>query len=221
MVEAGPVAAGLGWHAGDRVCATSHCGCGYCRMCLTGRYNLCLNYGNEAVGHRQYGHYTAGGYAEYVAASVKSVYRIPDQLSLADAAVIDPLSIALYTVKRTRLEPGADIVILGTGPQGLMAILCAAALGAGRIIAAGSGERLARARELGAIGIDYRSADVVDGSAPPDRRVGRAARGGVRRHHDGVPAGLRAGRQGRLHLGDRPAGGGRHGAGAPAGTRRG
>ena len=104
---------------------------------------------------------TPGGYAEYVAASVRSVYRVPDDLSLEYAAAIDPLSIALYTVKRTRMEPGAEIVILGTGPQGLMAILCAAALGAGRIIAAGSGTRLQRARELGAIGIDYRSADVV------------------------------------------------------------
>lgn len=161
VTAAGEVAAGLGYRAGDRVCATSHCGCGFCRMCLTGRYNLCLNYGNEAVGHRQYGHYTAGGYAEYVAASVKSVHRIPDQLSLAWAAAIDPLSIALYTVKRTRLQPGADLVILGTGPQGLLAILCATALGAGRIIAAGSGARLQRARDLGAVGIDYRAADVV------------------------------------------------------------
>ena len=161
VTAAGEVAAGLGYRAGDRVCATSHCGCGFCRMCLTGRYNLCLNYGNEAVGHRQYGHYTAGGYAEYVAASVKSVHRIPDRLPLACAAAIDPLAIALYTVKRTRLQPGADLVILGTGPQGLLAILCAGALGAGRIIAAGSGARLERARALGAVGIDYHSADVV------------------------------------------------------------
>ena len=45
VVEAGTRARSLGWKAGDRVCAISHCGCGYCRNCLRGRYNLCLNYG--------------------------------------------------------------------------------------------------------------------------------------------------------------------------------
>ena len=53
VVEAGSRAASLGWQAGDRVCAISHCGCGYCRNCLRGRYNLCLNYGKAEAGHRQ------------------------------------------------------------------------------------------------------------------------------------------------------------------------
>jgi L-iditol 2-dehydrogenase len=66
--------------------------------------------------------------------SVKSIYKIPDSMSLEYAACVDPLSIALYTVKRSRMQPGDDILILGTGPQGLMAILVAKALGAGRIL---------------------------------------------------------------------------------------
>jgi L-iditol 2-dehydrogenase len=159
--EVGSKAASLGWQSGDRVCGISHCGCGYCEMCLTGRYNLCLNYGHEERGHRQYGHYTPGAYAQYMLTSIRSIFRIPDDMSLELAACVDPLSIALYTVKRARLQPGNDILILGTGPQGLMAILCAKALGAGRIIAAGSGARLAKAVELGAIPIDYRQDDVV------------------------------------------------------------
>jgi len=157
----GPKAASLGWKVGDRVCGISHCGCGYCEMCLTGRYNLCLNYGHEERGHRQYGHYTPGAYAQYMLTSIRSIFRIPDDMSLELAACVDPLSIALYTVKRARLQPGNDILILGTGPQGLMAILCAKALGAGRIIAAGSGARLEKAVELGAIPIDYRKEEVV------------------------------------------------------------
>ena len=77
------------------------------------------------------------------------------------AACVDPLSIALYTVKRSRLQAGDDLLVMGTGPQGLMAILCAKALGAGRIIAVGSGERLALAASLGALPIDYRDGSVV------------------------------------------------------------
>lgn len=83
-------------------------------------------------------------------------------MPLEYAACVDPLSIALYTVKRSRMQPGDDILILGTGPQGLMAILCAKAMGAGRIFAAGSGERLKKAEELGAIPIDYRVEDIVE-----------------------------------------------------------
>lgn len=162
IVETGRRAASLGWQEGDRICGISHCGCGYCVMCLRGRYNLCLNYGNVQRGHRQYGHYTQGAYAQYMCSSVKSIFRVPEELSLEEAACVDPLSIALYTVKRARLAPGDDLLIIGTGPQGLMAILCAKALGAARIFAAGSGARLMKAASLGAIPLDYRDGDTVE-----------------------------------------------------------
>ena len=58
------------------------------------------------------------------------------------SACVDPLSIALYTVKRSRLRPGDDLLVMGNRPQGLMAILCARAMGAGRI----------RRRRLGSLG---------------------------------------------------------------------
>ena len=162
VVKMGNRAEALGWRKGDRVCAISHCGCGYCRNCLTGRFNICLNYGDETKGHRQYGHYTPGAYAQYMRTSIKSIYKIPETMELEYSACVDPLSIALYTLKRTRLQPGEDILILGAGPQGLMAALCAAAMGAGRIIVAGSGQRLDKAIELGAIGLNYHNCDVVD-----------------------------------------------------------
>ncbi|CAL1516300.1 alcohol dehydrogenase catalytic domain-containing protein [Chitinophaga sp. MM2321] len=162
VVQTGKKAALLGWKEGDRVCGISHCGCGYCDMCLKGRYNNCLNYGHEERGHRQYGHYTPGAYAQYMCTSVKSIFKVPDTMSLEYAACVDPLSIALYTVKRSRMQPGDDILIMGTGPQGLMAILVAKALGAGRILAVGSGDRLKKAAALGAIPIDYKAGQVVE-----------------------------------------------------------
>ncbi|MEO0487288.1 MAG: alcohol dehydrogenase catalytic domain-containing protein [Pseudomonadota bacterium] len=160
--KTGPKAAALGWKEGDRVCAISHVGCGYCANCMKGRYTLCLNYGNQDAGHRQHGHITPGAYAQYMTASVKSLYKIPDEMDLEYAACVDPLSIALYTVNRSRMEAGDDVLIMGTGPQGLMALLCAIAMGAGRVFIAGSGERLALAKKLGGIGIDYRSEDVLE-----------------------------------------------------------
>ncbi|MEL7105688.1 MAG: alcohol dehydrogenase catalytic domain-containing protein [Pseudomonadota bacterium] len=162
IVQTGPKAAALGWSEGEAVCAISHVGCGYCKNCMKGRYTICLNYGKLDTGHRQHGHITPGAYAQYMVASVKSLYRVPDEMSLEYAANVDPLSIALYTVNRSRFEPGDDVLIMGTGPQGLMAQLCAQAMGAGRVIIAGSGERLDLAVKLGAIGINYRETDVLE-----------------------------------------------------------
>src|SRR5437899_10512682 len=77
VIEAGELARALGFLPGARVAGTSHSGCGYCRMCRPGRYNLCLNYGRADLGHRQYGHYTQGAYAEDVTHTVRSVFKIP------------------------------------------------------------------------------------------------------------------------------------------------
>jgi L-iditol 2-dehydrogenase len=162
IVSVGKKAGRLGWEEGNRVCGISHCGCGYCSNCLKGRFNLCLNFGNEQRGHRQYGHYTQGAYAQYMKSSVKSIYRVPNEISLEYAACVDPLSIALYTVKRSKIQPGDDLLIIGTGPQGLMAVLAAKALGAGRIFAAGSGERLKKAETLGAIPINYKNDNIAE-----------------------------------------------------------
>ncbi|MDE3113475.1 MAG: alcohol dehydrogenase catalytic domain-containing protein, partial [Chloroflexota bacterium] len=89
VVAAGEVAEKYGFTAGIRVAGTSHSGCGYCRMCRTGRYNLCFNYGREDLGHRQYGHYTQGAYADYVVHTIKSVFPIPDAMPFDVAALCD------------------------------------------------------------------------------------------------------------------------------------
>jgi threonine dehydrogenase-like Zn-dependent dehydrogenase len=159
--ELGTSAAKFGWKKGDRVCAISHVGCGYCSMCMEGRYNLCLNYGRTELGHRQYGHYVQGAYAEYMCTSVKAIARIPEGMDFDVASGMDPLSIALHMTMRSELTPGDTVLINGSGSQGLMSLLCARALGAGRIIISGSGYRLEMARHMGAEIIDYHKEDVA------------------------------------------------------------
>ena len=161
VIGIGEAASDFGWRPGDRVAGTSHAGCGYCRNCAAGRYNLCENYAHEARGHRQYGHYSPGAYAEYVVQSVRSVFRVPPSLPLEEAAAMDPASIALHTVKRAQMSPGDTVAVIGPGPMGLMVQQCALALGAGRVLAVGRGVRLAKAVELGAEPIDYAALDPV------------------------------------------------------------
>jgi len=187
IVKVGEVARSLGWREGERVCGISHVGCGYCSMCMQGRYTLCLNYGHEEKGHRQYGHYSQGAYAQYIAASVKSIARIPDTMSFDVAACMDPFSIALHAVRRSDMEAGDSVLVNGTGAQGLMSIMIVRAMGAGKVLASGSGFRLQVAESLGAIPIDYKLGNVVE--RVKDLTVGM----GVKRviECSGTPEGVR------------------------------
>ena len=161
VVAAGPVAEQMGFTTGTRVAGTSHSGCGYCRMCRMGRYNLCFNYGREDLGHRQYGHYTQGAYAEYVVHTIKSVFRIPDDMPFDTAALCDTASIALRSVKRPGIQPGDLVAAVGSGGMGMLVAMCARALGAARVIVVGGGKRLEKARELGFATVDYHDGDPV------------------------------------------------------------
>jgi L-iditol 2-dehydrogenase len=160
VVDLGPGAADLGWRTGARVAGTSHAACGFCRRCVEGRYNICERFGDLRV-HRQYGHNADGAYAEYVVHSVRSVFEVPDALSDEEAAMLDPAAIALHTVKRGGHAPGDTVVVVGPGVMGLLVAECARALGAGRVVVVGRGERLAKAAELGHETVDFTSTDPV------------------------------------------------------------
>jgi L-iditol 2-dehydrogenase len=161
VVALGPGAADFDWAVGTRVAGTSHAGCGFCRKCVEGRYNLCERFGDERV-HRQYGHYTQGAYAEYVVHSIKSVFEVPYALSDEEAAMLDPAAIALHTVKRGGHAPGDPVVVVGPGVMGLLVAECARALGAGRVIVVGRGARLAKAATLGHETVDFTREDPVE-----------------------------------------------------------
>ncbi len=160
IIELGDGAAALGWAIGDRVAGTSHDACGFCQKCVEGRYNLCENYGNMDV-HRQYGHNWQGAFAEYVVHGIKSIFHLPDELSFHEGALLDPASIALHTANRGGVRPGDSVAVLGPGPVGLLAADAARAMGAGRVIVVGRGDRLAKAKEMGAETVDYTAGDPV------------------------------------------------------------
>jgi L-iditol 2-dehydrogenase len=146
---------------GDRVAGEPHKGCGYCRMCMTGRYNICENYGNLEAGHRHYGFTAPGAYAEYICCSEKTVHPIPESISFEEATNIDTAGTALHGVKRGKLLPGEDVAVIGPGAVGLLSFQFAKAMGAGRVLVVGRKHRLKLAKELGALPIDYEAGDPV------------------------------------------------------------
>ena len=159
VVAAGEGAAELGFQTGDRVAGTAHDGCGNCRMCSIGRYNLCDNYGHEELGHHHYGHYSTGAMREYHNSSIKSVFKIPESMTLEQAALVDASSIALHAVKRAGVRPGDTAAIIGPGAQGLLAGQLAKLLGAATVIMVGRGERLKTAAAMGFEVVDNSETD--------------------------------------------------------------
>ena len=67
----------FGFSVGDRVAGEPHKGCGYCRNCMTGRYNICENYGNLESGHRHYGFTAPGAYANILRVQVEQFIIFP------------------------------------------------------------------------------------------------------------------------------------------------
>jgi L-iditol 2-dehydrogenase len=137
---------------GDRVAVEAHKGCGKCLNCVRGRYTICLNYGRPETGHRHYGFTANGGYAEYVVNHTNTVYRIPDNVSYSEAALVTTGGCVMAALENAGgFIAGDSVAIFGPGPIGLMGVTICRALGASEIILVGTREdRLSTGRELGA-----------------------------------------------------------------------
>jgi L-iditol 2-dehydrogenase len=161
IVALGSAAEALGWRVGDRVAGTSHNACGVCQKCVEGHYNICENYGKLDL-HQQYGHNVQGCDATYVVHDVKCIFRLPDDVSFDEGAVIDPASIALHVARRGNIKPGDTVVVTGAGAVGLLAADGALICGAARVIVAGRGYRLEKARAMGFTTVDTNAGDPVE-----------------------------------------------------------
>jgi 2-desacetyl-2-hydroxyethyl bacteriochlorophyllide A dehydrogenase len=144
---AGTIAA-IGAHVtevavGDRVAVDPSLYCFECHYCRLGKNNLCERWGGIGVT-------TAGGAAQYAKAPVANCVKLPDDMRLEDAALIEPLSCAVrgYDVLTSQL--GAHVLIYGSGTMGLMMLQLAKRVGAASVdIVDLNPERLKTAELLG------------------------------------------------------------------------
>lgn len=129
---------------GDRVAVDPSLFCGRCRYCRAGRGNLCVDWG--AIGDT-----VNGAFAEYVAVPAENAYRIPDALSFAGGALVEPMSCVVHGLRRLSMPVGAELLIVGGGTIGLSLLQAARAAGAVAIdVVDTDPSRLERARQLGA-----------------------------------------------------------------------
>ena len=129
---------------GDRVAIEPVVVCGTCAACQQGAYNLCEQISFQyRVGQ--------GGFTTYFIAQAKWVHVLPDGLSYAEGALVEPLSVALHAVKRSQLRIGDNSAIFGAGAVGLLLMLLLKASGGGDVYMVDvQHHRLQKALELGA-----------------------------------------------------------------------
>lgn len=137
------------WRAGDRVTFDSTISCGTCRFCTSGQINLCENRRVVGVSPAEYKQH--GAFAERLALPDRILYRLPDNLPFEQAAMVEPVSIAVHAVQRTKIAPGSTAVVIGSGMIGLLVIQALRWAGAKNVVAVDLADnRLALARQLGA-----------------------------------------------------------------------
>lgn len=134
---------------GDKVAVANVIPCGCCDMCRRGMENVCMN--RKAIGYE-----FDGGFAEYVrlpkiAIQSGNIVKLPEHVSFAEGAIIEPLSCCLRGQRNVNLKFNDNVLIVGAGPIGLMHVLLAKAAGARRVIVSELNEyRRQKALECGA-----------------------------------------------------------------------
>ena len=132
-----------GWNLGERVVVANSAPCGACFYCENRQENLC----DDLL-------FLNGAYAEAIAVPArvvqKNMLRLKPETDFRDAALVEPLACVVQGIEDSHVRAGRRVLVIGTGPIGLMFIALAGNLGC-TVTAAGRGEvRLETARRLGA-----------------------------------------------------------------------
>ena len=114
---------------GRRVAIDPAVPCGRCEFCGHGHPNLCSDL--IFAGHGK----TDGSMREWMAWMERSLFPIPDSMSDDEAAMLEPLGVAMHTVDLGKVRPGMSVGVFGCGPIGLLVLQMARLAGASNIIA--------------------------------------------------------------------------------------
>ena len=149
---------------GDRVVPSFFTSCGVCALCRKGWFNQCVD--KATFGHgEQFGN-LGGGQSEYVVVPLAdhSMERIPDRLTDEQAIFVgDILATGFFGAERAEIKPGDSVAVIGAGPVGLMATMCAQLFGPAQVFVVDMVDaRLETAQELGGIPINAKEVRPID-----------------------------------------------------------
>lgn len=159
------VACGPGTDArrtGRRVSIEPGTPCGSCDECRPGRYNLCPDMRFLATPP------VDGAFCQYLAVREDFAHEVPDTLTVEEAALLEPLSVAVWACRKARVAPGDRVLITGAGPIGLVAAQTARAFGAREVLVTDVvPHRLALARAAGATAVDVSRTPLAEADYTP------------------------------------------------------
>jgi (R,R)-butanediol dehydrogenase / meso-butanediol dehydrogenase / diacetyl reductase len=127
---------------GDRVAVMPLGPCGDCPACDAGHSHICQNLKFLGVD-------TPGAFQSYWTVPAHTLHRLPDELSLAHGAMIEPLAVACHDVRRGRVQSGETVVVVGGGPIGALVALVAKSEGADVMLSEINPFRIELAQSLG------------------------------------------------------------------------
>jgi propanol-preferring alcohol dehydrogenase len=141
---------------GDRVCLHYNTSCGDCPACSSGNEQFCPS-------GLMIGHYTNGGYAEYIGIPARNALRLPEEIPFEQGATLMCASAtSFHALRKSRLRAGETAAIIGVGGLGMSAVQLARAFGALSVFAVDVREEsLQRAARYGAIPVNAASGDPV------------------------------------------------------------
>lgn len=140
---------------GLRVTANPLHSCGTCSYCTHGLNQLCGS-------RRLIGAHRPGANAEFVTVPADSIVGLPDGVSLRTGALAEPVAVGIRIGEMAGPIKGEDVLVIGAGPIGLLALQALYARGAGRVLIADRDpDRLAMGRALGGEAIDAREVDTA------------------------------------------------------------
>ncbi len=152
VVALGKGAEGL--KLGDLVSVIPLQSCGECASCTAGEVAWCDKFGLQG-----------GGYADYAVTRPNQCVRLPQSVSMADGAIIEPLAVALHGVNMSGMKTGDKVLILGAGPIGLAVAFWARRYGAADVVIQDlAAFQQARALEMGATGFCVSPDDPIGGA---------------------------------------------------------
>lgn len=131
---------------GDRVISDTGSSCGKCESCLRGNFRRC----DHLVSLGTIGDFKEGAFAEYIVMHEWHMHKVPDEISLEEAALVEPGTVALHALENSRVKPGETILVTGTGVIGLMAVNLAKQMGLRVLLAGRKPFKLNIGRQMGA-----------------------------------------------------------------------
>jgi threonine dehydrogenase-like Zn-dependent dehydrogenase len=166
VVESGPGVTNL--KVGDKVSLNPIWGCGQCGNCLDGAPNMCTSWTHLGITRD-------GTFAEYVTVPSGTAFKVPDSVSMIDAACVEPINLAVRTFEHLKPQLAETVAVIGPGAIGLFHVQAFKSAGAAKIIVIGldqDARRFEMARKLGA---DH----IVNGSRVEVVREVRELTGGL------------------------------------------